>query len=265
MDGGKMTQDITQSSFNLQDYIIHHVQNSHEWNIPFWGTIPLPSFLTVHSLMVILDAIFLAVLFCFIYQKNARVPQGITNLLEAMIVFIRDEIVVPNLGQKEGRKLLPLFCTFFFFILSLNLMGLIPLFSTATANINVTGPLAVITLFFMTFGAIYKNGLKSFLKQFVPSGVPRLLLLILIPMEFIGLFVRPIALMIRLFANMFAGHIVILSLLGLVGLLGISALPSVVLAVFILVLEIFIAFLQAYIFTLLSAIFIGQAYHPQHC
>ena len=214
--------------------------------------------------MIILWAVLLIILFCFLYKKNDRVPRGITNALEMFVVFIRDEIAISSLGEEDGRKMTPLFCTFFFFILGLNLIGLIPLFSAATANINVTGALAVITLCIMVFGAIYRHGFFGFVKSFVPSGVPLPILVILIPIEVLGVFIKAFALMIRLFANMLAGHIVILSIIGLVGLLGWVALPSIILAVFVSLLEVFIAFLQAYIFTLLSAIFIGQLHHPEH-
>jgi F-type H+-transporting ATPase subunit a len=165
---------------------------------------------------------------------------------------------------RDTRKMTPLFCTFFFFILTLNLMGIIPIFATATANVNVTAALAMITFCFMFFGAIYRNGFKGFIKSFMPSGIPWPILILLTPLEFLGVFIRTFALTVRLFANMLAGHMVILALLGLVGVLGFVALPTVLLAIFISLLEIFVAFLQAYIFTLLSSIFIGQAYHPEH-
>ena len=180
------------------------------------------------------------------------------------MVFIRDEIAVASLGREDGRKMTPLFCTFFFFILGLNLIGLIPLFATATSNINVTGALAMVTLTVMIGGGIYKNGLGGFLKSFVPHGIPFWVLVILVPLEFIGMFIRAFALMIRLFANMLAGHIVIFSFLGLVVLIGWAALPLVAIALFVNLLEVIIAFLQAFIFTFLSAIFIGQLQHAEH-
>jgi len=252
------------NSFNLEQFILHHVTNSQEWHIPFLPVIPLPYPLSLHGLMLIICSVFLIITFCLLYDKKRKVPTGLTNLLELFIIFIRDEISIKGLGREDGRKLTPLFCTFFFFILGLNLMGLVPIFATATSNINVTGGLALITLTFMITGSIYNNGLNGFLKALMPSGVPIPVLFILFPIELVGLFIKSFALMIRLFANLLAGHIVILSLLGMVVLLGYVALPAIVLVVFINVLEIFIAFLQAYIFTLLSAIFIGQLYHPQH-
>ena len=207
-------------TFVLEDYVMHHVSNSTEWHIPFLGVVPLPSFITLHGLMMLIWSTILIILFCFIYKKDQRVPSGITNFLEMFIVFIRDEIAIPSLGKEEGRQLTPLLCTQFFFVLGLNLIGLIPLFATATSNINVTGALALITLTVMIGGAIYKNGLGGFLRSFVPHGIPIPVLVILVPLEFIGMFIRAFALMIRLFANMLAGHIVILSILGLVGVLG---------------------------------------------
>ncbi len=252
------------SHFNLDEYIQHHIQDSHEWHLPFLPPILLPEFLSLHGTMVILCAIFLVFLFCVVYQRDQKIPRGITNLLEIFILFIRDQIVAPNFGPREGLTMTPLCCTFFFFILGLNLMGMIPVFSTATANINVTGALAVVTFVFMILGAIYKNGLWGFLKVLVPSGVPLPVLILLFPIEVLGLFIKAFALMIRLFANMLAGHIVVLSLLGLVVLLGFVALPAILMAVFISLLELLVAFLQAYIFTMLSAMFIAQTMHPNH-
>ncbi len=250
--------------FDLNEYIMHHLMDSHQWHLPFLPPIELPSFLSLHALMVLICSAILIVLFCVLYKKDQHVPSGLTNLLETFVVFVRNEIAVECMGKEEGRKMTPLLCTFFFFILGLNLMGMIPVFSTATANVNVTGGLALVTLCFMTFGAIYKNGFSGFWKAMVPSNVPSFILPVLVPVEFLGLFIKAFALTIRLFANMLAGHIVILSILGLVVLLGYAALPSILFAVFMSLLEILVAFLQAYIFTLLSAIFIGQTCHPNH-
>jgi F-type H+-transporting ATPase subunit a len=250
--------------FDLGEYILHHMQDSHQWRLPFLPPLQLPSFLSLHGLMLIIAALLLITIFCFIYDKRQRPPRGLTNLLELLVIFIRDDIAKKNLGEDDGRRMTPFLCTMFFFILTLNLMGLIPIFSTATANPNVTGALAFFTLCFMIIGTLYKGGLKGFKSALVPAGVPKGILVILVPIEFFGLFIKTGALMIRLFANMLAGHMVILAMLGLVLLMGFVALPSVILAVCVGVLEIFIAFLQAYIFTMLTAVFIGQMYHPPH-
>ncbi len=251
------------NDFNLEQYIMHHVLNSQEWQLPFLPSIHLPAPLSLHGVMLCVGAFLVIVLVCGLRSRSA-VPSGFGNFLEVFVIFIRDEIATACVGEEDGKKMTPLFCTFFFFVLALNIMGLIPLFSTATANVNVTGALALVTLSFMILGAIYKNGVGGFCKALIPSGVPAPILLILVPIEFLGLFIKAFALMIRLFANMLAGHIVILALLGLVVTLGLVALPAVLLALFISLLEVLVAVLQAYIFTLLSAMFIGQTYHPQH-
>ncbi|MBI5150446.1 MAG: F0F1 ATP synthase subunit A [Candidatus Omnitrophica bacterium] len=251
-------------AFNLEKYILHHMQDSHQWYLPFLPPLSLPPFLSLHGVMLLIAAALLVVTFCFLYNKRQRVPGRFTGSLEAVVIFIRDDIAIKNLGTEDGRRLTPFLCTMFFFILTLNLMGLIPVFSTATANPNVTAALAFFTLCFMMFGTLFKGGVKGFLNALIPSGVPKGILFILVPVEIFGLFIKTGALMIRLFANMLAGHMVIFAMLGLVLLLGVAALPSVLLAVCVGVLEVFIAFLQAYIFTLLTAVFIGQMYHPQH-
>jgi F-type H+-transporting ATPase subunit a len=252
-------------TFDLETYIMRHIQDSQEWHLPFLPPITLPGWLSLHTLMLFICAGFLISVFCFIYDKRAKIPAGITNMLEAFVVFIRDQIAITSLGEEDGRRMTPFFCTMFFFILGLNLIGMIPLFATATGNISVTGGLAFITFCVMTLGAIMKNGLKGFLKALVPSGVPAPFLLIIVPIEALGLGIKSFALMIRLFANMMAGHIVILSILGMIVTIGyVAALPAVILALFISLLEVLVAFLQAYIFTLLSAIFIGLIYHPDH-
>ena len=209
-------------------------------------------------------AFFIILICCVLYKRESRYPKGINNLLELLVLFIRDQICVPALGEHDGKKMTPLFCTLFFFILGLNVMGLIPLFATATSNANVTGALAIIIFGFMIIASIAKIGFTGFLKCFVPSGVPWPVLLIIVPIEILGFFIKPFALTVRLWANMLAGHIVIFSFLGLVVLIGWAALPMVAIALFVSLLEVIIAFLQAFIFTFLSAIFVAQLQHAEH-
>lgn len=258
------TPASAEAPFDLTSYILGHVQNSTTWHPPLFPGLELPWGITVHSLMLVICAFFLIILFTILYQQKAKVPTGITNLLETFVVFIRDEIAISNLGEEDGRKFTPLFCTFFFFILGLNLIGLIPLFSTATANISVTAALAFVTFYCMTIGAMIKNGVGGFFGAFIIHDLPLPLKIFLFLIELIGVFLKTFALAIRLFANMLAGHMVIFALVGLVGMFGYVALPSIFLAIGISLLEVLVAFLQAYIFTLLSAVFIGQIYHPQH-
>jgi len=248
----------------IQQYIMHHVQDAQVWELaPFWR-VSLPRPLTLHGLMLIL-ALFLLVLAArLFYRKEDEIPHGFSNALELFVQFIRDQVAIPYLGGDDGPLMTPLFCSFFFFILCLNLLGLVPTFGAATGNVSVTASLALVTLAFMILGSMCRHGFLGFWKTMAPAGVPPLVLMLLVPIEFIGLFIKAFALTIRLFANMLAGHIVILALLGLVVLLGWVALPAVLLAVAVYLFEVFIAFLQAYVFTLLSAIFIGQMYHPEH-
>lgn len=259
-----MNFHLPDHTFKIDEYITHHLADAHVWNLPFLPAIHLPKYLSLHGVMVLLCAVFLIILFCVLYKKDQKVPTGINTLLEMFVEFIRDQIAVEAMGKQDGIKMTPFLCSLFFFILGLNLMGLVPLFATATANINVTGALACIILFMLTVWIIWKNGFTGFLKAFVPSGVPVPILFLIVPLEFLGIFIKCFALMIRLFANMLAGHMVIYALLGLVVMVGWLALPAVFLAVAISALEVFIAFLQAYIFTILSAVFIGQMLHPEH-
>ncbi len=258
---------VTDKNVAVQEYINHHVLSSGpEWTpLGKAFTVHLPEWLPVHGLMVLFGAVILLLLFLLGYKRKAAVPTGLHNVLELFVVFVRDQIAVPNMGEADGKKLTPLLCTFFFFILTLNLLGLVPAFVSATGNVNVTAALATVTLGFMIVGTMAKNGVGGFFKSFVPHGIPWPVLILLVPIEFAGMFIKAFALMIRLFANMMAGHIVILALLSLAVTMSIwAAAAAVPLALGIYLLEVFVAFLQAYVFTLLSAMFIGQMYHPAH-
>ena len=161
---------------------------------------------------------------------------------------------------------MPFFLTVFFFILFCNLIGLIPYSATPTGNISVTAALALCTFVVVQVAGIANNGLFGYFKSLVPSGMPLWLLPMMVPIEILGLFSKPFALCIRLFANMIAGHVAILVFLGLIIMLQnyLIAPFSVGFAAAIYLLEIFIAFIQAFIFTLLSALFISMAAHPDH-
>ena len=208
-------------------------------------------------IMMFLASLIIILLFLFGYRKDRIVQSGIGNLLEVFVVFIRDEIVYPNMGKKQGKKFLPLILTFFFFIVILNLLGLIPGSATATAFFSTTVALALITFFTYIF-----FGNKDFWKHiFATPGVPFWLLPIMIPVEVIGLLTKPFALAVRLLANMNAGHIIIMAFIGIIinmksPWVAIGAVPM---ALAINMLEIFVALLQGYIFSLLSSIFIGMA------
>ncbi len=263
---------------NVGEFIIHHVQNSTEWNI-FGYHLQLPQFepvtilgmqidfsITNHVVMIWIAALFLLLSFGLSFRKKPLVPKGFASLLEMLVLFIRDEIAIPNLGEKDGRKFTPLIGTFFFFVLTCNLMGLIPLFTTPTGNINITAALALITLGAGQVFGIQRNGLITHFKSLVPSGVPVALVPLMFVIELMGLLAKHFALLMRLFANMVAGHIVIFAFLALVFILkSVFVAPfSIGFAIFVNFLEILVAFIQAYVFTMLSTLFIGMSVHPDH-
>jgi F-type H+-transporting ATPase subunit a len=227
---------------------------------------------SMHVFMLWLAAILLTLLITRAARStdtDGLVPRGrLRNFFEAIIVYLRDEVVYNIMGPKVGRRFLPLLLNFFFFILFANLLGLIPSLATATGNVNVTATLALIT-FFVTQGAgIRDNGFISHWKSLVPPGVPVFIVPIMIPIEIMGMFTKPFALTVRLFANMIAGHIIILSFFGLIFSMSIKTAYLIPLpfagAVAISAFEIFVGFLQAFIFTFLSTIFIYQGVHPDH-
>ena len=196
--------------------------------------------------------------------KKSLVPSGLGKFLEPVILFIRDEVAIPNIGQTKYKKYMPYLLTVFFFIWFNNLFGLIPFApfgSNLTGNIATTAVLAIITLLITVFSAN-----KDYWKHIFMPPVPLLLYPIMVPIEIIGVFTKPFALMMRLFANVTAGHIMILAIISLIfifktPLLGFASVP---LALFISVLELLVAVLQAYIFTVLSALFIGIAVAEHH-
>jgi F-type H+-transporting ATPase subunit a len=193
-------------------------------------------------------------------------PKGIQSFLEPVILFIRDEVVIPNIGNKHYERYMPYLLSVFFFILINNLMGLVPF--PPPFGANVTGNLALtMILALFTFFIVQISGTKGYWRHiFATPGVPIWLLPIMVPVEVIGMFSKPFALMIRLFANITAGHIVVISLLALIFIFNsIWVSPvSVFFVVFMDCLELLVAFLQAYVFTFLSALFISLALVEEH-
>jgi F-type H+-transporting ATPase subunit a len=256
-------------------WIMHHVLDARELDLSPFGVIHLPQIhlfgmdisLTKHVIFMWLAFLILVVTFIYMAKsyRKSLVPHGVTNLSEILIVFVRDEIAKPTIG-KGFETFLPYLLTVFFFILTCNFLGLIPYGSTATSNISVTATLAVISFFVIQIGGMMKNGAFGYFKGLIPHGIPTWLLPIMLVVELLGLFTKPFALAIRLFANMTAGHIVILALLGLIIILHTYVIVpiSIPFALFIYLLEIFFSLLQAYIFTMLSSLFIGMAVHQEH-
>ena len=196
----------------------------------------------------------------------------VTRLMGGFCQWVRDDLVEPAMGKELSTKLLPLMMYVFFFILFMNVMGLTPMSVTPTTCIFVTGALALITFVLMIAGGMIAQGPVNFLKHLVPD-VPLFLWPMLFVIELLGLLIKPVALMIRLFATMTGGHLVVLSFLGLIFFFGYAFNPTlgktlsplwVGFAVFIMIIEAFVAMIQAYIFTLLSSLFISASVHPEH-
>jgi F-type H+-transporting ATPase subunit a len=228
--------------------------------------------MTKNVVQMLLAVITLVLIMTSVAKKYAanganKAPSGLQNAIEPVITFVRDEVAKPNLGHKY-QKYLPYLLTVFFFILINNLFGLLPGAANVTGNIAFTallGLISFIVILFSTNGHFWGH-------IFWPPGVPFLVKLILIPVELLGVFIKPAALIIRLFANMTAGHIVILSFVSLIFIFGqMSTVAgwgfspvSIAFSVFIYVIELLVAFIQAFIFTNLTAVFIGQAMEGDH-
>jgi F-type H+-transporting ATPase subunit a len=196
------------------------------------------------------------------YSKNASIAAGAGRFFEPIVLYVRDEIAIPNIGEKHYKRYMSFLLTIFFFIWFLNIFGLTPLGINVTGNIAITAGLAIVTFLITTFTA-NKNYWGHI---FWMPGVPTPMKIILAPIELLGIFIKPFALMIRLYANMIAGHIVVMSLLALIFIfknIGMGAF-SLILTFIISVIEILVAALQAYIFTMLAALYFGSAVEEHH-
>ena len=291
------------------DNIIHHVSNSdieHPiLHLPHLYNIDMS--VTKHVLMLWIVAVSVGLFVIVPVQKfvkqNKLIPSGLINFIEIIVTFVRDTIVKPNVGSKWVNNWAPLILTFLFFIFFANAIGMIPIFDllgvinrfilhvpysdnhnfingllhggpTATGNFNVTAALAFITFSSIIIAGVRAHGFVQHWKNLVPQGLPGFVYVILIPIEIIGMFVKPFALTMRLAANMTGGHIALLAILSFVAifadmfhsvLAGIGvAIISVPMAAAISGLEIIVVIVQAYVFTLLSAVFIGMAINVHH-
>ena len=299
----------TKGGFDAGEVIIGHVSNSSlEHPILQLPTLFGINFsITKHVLMlwVVATLVFVAITWTVrkYLKQETPIPSGFMTVIETVVQFIRDSIVLPNVGKKYLNTWTPLILTFFFFIFSANAIGLFPIFdvigainrfifggsahdhsfvnsllhggTTATGNYNVTAGLATITFFAIILAGSKAHGFIKHWKNLAPSGLAWPVYIMLIPIEIIGMFVRPFALTMRLAANMTGGHIAILAIVSFVfiftGLfksaiigIGIGAFVSVPLAVGISALEIVIIIVQAYVFTMLTAVFIGMAINVNH-
>jgi F-type H+-transporting ATPase subunit a len=282
---------------DIGQMMMHHTSDAHEIAFEWpWGgeaVIHLPQFAPIHAGGMTIDlsptkhVVFMLVAATLVWltmfvagrvlrRQRARgtPPRGLASMIEAMVLFVRNDVAVANIGH-GGEKFAPYVMTLFFFILYMNLLGLMPWGATATGNLAVTGALALTAFLVIEISGMRALGASGYLKTifFAPPGVSGLMkyvmLVIMTPVELIGKLVKPFALTLRLFANMTAGHFVILSLLGLIFIFGAAPAPvrwgvaggAVFFVLFMMALELLVAFLQAYIFALLTSVFIGLMQH----
>jgi len=268
----------------VPEAVIDHVVDGNDiaFQNPFTGatvTIALPQIkvpiggyeldlsITRHLLIMWVAAAVLVLLVSLAARRRSLVPKGMYSMIEVVVTFIRDELARKNFGEEEADRWVPFLATAFFFIFALNLFGLLPYSATATGNIAVTAGLALITFVLTLYAGMRAQGVVGYWSNIVPQGVPAWLYPIMLPVELLGLLTKPFALAVRLFANMVAGGFVIYFLIGLIFMLGEGIGPfvapiSVAFATAMFLLKLFVALLQAYIFTMLSALFIGMSAHP---
>ncbi|MDD5087586.1 MAG: F0F1 ATP synthase subunit A [bacterium] len=246
----------------------HHLVDGDEMEL-FGFVIHLPTtqigplrLITKHQVWWLIAMLLVFIVAVAAGRQKTTVPTGLRNTLEVLIVFLRDEVLRPNLHGRADA-LLPYFLSLFTCIFFSNLLGLLPWGTTSTGNLNVTAGLALCTLGLVIGMGVRQNGVLGFLAEFTPPGVPLWLMPLMVVVEIASFLIRPFALTIRLFANMLAGHAVIAVVLTLI-VSPLFAVPSVAIAVFVTLLEILVALIQAYIFCILTAVFVGLAMHPAH-
>jgi F-type H+-transporting ATPase subunit a len=277
---------------NIGEVVLHHTADA--WTLDFYplGSIHLPRWPDIHigSMVVNLSPtkhvyfLFIAAILVFLtmyvagrimkkQRAHEATPRGFAGAVEAMVLFVRNDIAIANIGH-DGAKFAPLIMTLFFFILYSNLLGLLPWGASPTGNLAVTAALAIVVFLTVEISGMIKLGPKGYLRTIFPQipGVEgaagAVMSVALAPIEIISKLVKPFALAVRLFGNMTAGHFVILSLFGIIFLFGhlegwkwAIGLITALLVLAIMMLELFVAFLQAYVFALLSSVFIGLMQH----
>jgi F-type H+-transporting ATPase subunit a len=279
---------------DAKDFITPHITDAHtldypcfhtgfvcEYELPRWNPIHIGNFALDISPTRHVVMLWIAALLCIVTTllalrahnrktREGKAPSGLGNGLEAMVLYLRNEVVIPNVGP-HGNGYVPYLLTLFFFILFANLLGLVPYGSTATGNISVTATLAIVTFIVIEIAGMKAQG-KAYINTIVfwphdmSLGMKLFISPILTPIELIGKFTKPFALAVRLFANMTSGHVVLLALISLIFTFGSWFLVPVpiLMALGISMLELFVALVQALIFTLLASVFIGLIREGAH-
>jgi len=278
---------------DIGEMVLHHTADA--WSIDLYplGVIHLPRWPDTHigpwtvNLSPTKHVVFLLVAAVLVFLTmwlagralrrqgaGEKAPKGFANAIEALVLFVRNDMAIANIGQEDGPRFAPLIMALFFFILYANLLGLLPWGSSATGNLAVTAALAILVFLVIEIAGFFKLGPKGYLHTIFPpvpgmsGAVATAMSIFMGPIEIMSKLVKPLALAIRLFGNMTAGHFVILSLFGIIFLFGSLSIwnwaigiVTALLVVAIMLLELFVAFLQAYVFALLSAVFIGLMQH----
>jgi F-type H+-transporting ATPase subunit a len=278
IDVGEMVLHHTADAYSLDFAPFGHIE-WHRWPDIHIGSLALNLTPTKHVVFMVLAAV-LVFLTMFLAGRSLkrqrageRAPKGFAAAIEGLVLWVRNDIAIANIGH-DGAKFAPLVMTLFFFILYANILGLLPWGSAATGNLAVTGALAILVFLVVEIRGFIKLGPGGYLRTIFPK-VPGLggaggavMAVAMAPIEIIGKLVKPFALAVRLFGNMTAGHFVILSLFGIVflfGQLGVWSwgigIVTAALVTGFMMLELFVAFLQAYVFALLTAVFIGLMQH----
>ncbi len=247
----------------LSEVILHHISNA-PLGVPALDQLGLSK----AALLMMLSTVMLFAVTGWGLRRSRLqgAPKGLTNALEAMVIYMRDKVAVATMGDRWGKRFTPFLCTLFFFILSCNLIGMLPGSYTATSNLNVTAALALISLLLIVVCGLIALGPIGYVKHMIPPATPTALVPMVIMIELLSLIIKPVALTIRLAANMTAGHIVIIVMLSFIFVFKSFWLApfSVPLAVAITLLEMIVAFIQAYVFTLLTSTFIGMVVQESH-
>lgn len=274
---------------DIGEMIFHHTSDAHTIEVPFVGELQLPTGWnlfgidvspTKHVIFMLLAAVLVFITIRYAgwrvaqRHRDGKAPKGFGGAIEALVLFVRNDVAIANIGH-NGARFAPYILTLFFFILYCNLLGLFPWGAAATGNLAVTGALALTAFATIEISGLVALGPLGYLKTivFVPPGMTGMgavgMALIMTPIEIIGKLVKPFALCLRLFANMTAGHFVILALLGLIFVFATAGaaivtgvtIGAVAFTLFMMLLELLVAFLQAYIFALLTSVFIGMMQH----
>ena len=251
---------------NFENILAHHLVD-HKTSHFMLGPIDIGLSPLIITMWV--AALVATVVLTYAARSKSQLALAMRAGVEPIMLFVRDEILEPIFGH-HAHFYLPYFLTLFFFLLTCNLLGLVPFSRGVTANISVTGALAFCTFCLIQFAGVKEQGLKDYVVHIVPGGVPLVLWPLLFVIEVFGMFAKCISLCIRLFANMLAGHVVSLAFLCMIFIFAEMSkaagagmtIPAVGLALFIYTMDVLVSFLQAYIFTFLTALFVGGAVHP---